>query len=158
MKFRSRSDYSGFEKVILTFPQTEPKYKIDVDKETGREIVVRAGETNVYIQKQEAVKDVLLYNLIDTYTRTGDASIFGENLGGFIDVVNLPKSLLEAENVRVQAKQLFDRLPFEQRNVYGNDVFVFLKDVNDKLKAKAAAPVQTRAEAIDKEVNATNGE
>lgn len=123
----------------------QPKYVYSVDKETGRKTVVLAGHTNLEEQMQAALPDTLIYNVIDKIQRSGDMSLLGENIGGFIDVTDMPKNLLEAQAVRLQTEHLFASLPAEERSKYNNDVFTFVKSVNDKLKAKA---VSARSAAI----------
>ncbi len=153
MKFATRSDmFLGYEPKPVTFPKTAPTYALSIDKETGREIVIQSGDTNVYLQKQEALSDTLIYNLIDRIERTGDYSLLGENLGGFIDVTEMPRNLLEASVVRAQCDQLFAALPAQERAKYDNDVNVFVKSVHDKLRAKVqtarpAAPAPAPAAA-----------
>lgn len=157
MKFATRSDmFLGYEPKPVSFPKTAPTYALSVDKDTGREIVVLSGETNVYLQKQEALSETLIYNLIDRIEKTGDYSLLGENLGGFIDVTDMPRNLLEASVVRAQCDQLFASLPSEERAKYGNDVNVFVKSVHDKLRAKVqsqragtAAPAPAPAAASE---------
>ena len=150
MDFATRSNMKqGYDPIKVDFPKCLPKYGYEIDAETGEKVVAVVGHTNVYAQKQEAVKDTYIYNMIDRINRTGDFSLLGENLGGFIDVTNMPKNLMEAENVRVKARQIFDSLPMEKRSDYGNDFNLFLKDVNVKLSQKA--PSVSKAPAVSRQ-------
>ena len=151
MKFRTRSDTSGYTPEVRDFPEIMPEYALRINPETGKREVYMKGKTNVYQQKQAALPDTLIYNLIDRIERTGDFSLLGENLGGFIDVTNMPRNLMEAENVRLQAQQLYNSLPLEERNKYGNDFSKFLMDVNEKLRTKEVAAAAAKRDEVVKE-------
>lgn len=156
MIFRSRSNYSGWEREDRTFPQVEPTYAYDFDKTSGRKVLVKTGETNVYIPKQEAVQDTLVYNLIDQVQRTGNTELLGHSVDGFIDAIGLPKNLMEAENIRIKAETLFNSLPLDVRKQYGSDYGAFLKDMNHKLTEKqqtAASAAREAAKAQEVENN-----
>lgn len=148
MKFASRSDmYYGFEPKPREYPVIAPRYAYDVDKETGKKVVVKQKTgTNFYQQIQESKEDTLIYNVIDRINRTGDYSLLCENMGGFFDATVLPKDLLAAKKVELQAKQFFEALPSDVRSKeYGNDFDVFIKTLNSKLKNKE---IKSRAEIL----------
>lgn len=148
MKFASRSDmYAGYEPKPRQFPVVAPTYAYDIDRETGKKVVVKQKTgTNFYQQIQESKEDTLIYNVIDRINRTGDYSLLGENMGGFFDATVLPKDLLAAKKVELQAKQFFDALPSDVRSKeYGNDFDTFIKTLNTKLKNKE---IKTRAEIL----------
>ena len=138
MEFRSRSNFFS-PRPKIKYPMTAPTYGWDFDKDTGHKRVIVTGSTNVFQLTQEALPDTLVYNLIDRINKTGDYSILGENLGGFIDVTAMPSNLLEASIVRAKTEQLFAALPSEERAKYGNDINVFVKEVNDKIRNHALA-------------------
>lgn len=137
MKIRKRFDRGYDRPAAIEYPTTRPVFQ-EVVKKDGSIVVEQVGEENVYQATQEAVKDTLIYNLIDQYERTLDSSLFGTpSIGGFIDVTSMPKDLMQAENIRAQAKQLFDSLPADARKKFGNDFSTFLVDINTKLKEKS---------------------
>lgn len=139
MKIRKRFDRSYDRPAPVEYPTTRPVFQ-EVVKKDGSISIEKVGEENFFQATQEAVKDTLIYNLIDQYERTLDGSIFGTpSVGGFIDTTSMPKDLMQAENVRAQAKQLFESLPADARKKYGNDFTTFLVDINAKLKDKSAA-------------------
>lgn len=158
MKFRTRSDFSYEHPKPVVYPKTRPIFRESLD-EFGRTVVKQDGETNFYAMIQEAAQDTLIYNLIDQYERSLDPTIFGSpSVGGFIDCMSMPRDLMEAENVRSQAKQLFAALPAEERKKYGNDFTTFLSDVNAKLAAKVVEAAQvTRQQVKDGVAPAVEG-
>lgn len=149
MFFRNRSDLSGYKPLERSYPLVMPEFGIRVNPETSKREVYKKGDTNVYAQKQEALQDTLIYNLIDRVMRTGDKSLLGENLGGFIDVVGMPKNLMEAENIRLQSEQLFNSLPIEERRRYNNDISEFLLDVNKRLMQKTTKQAAAQRDNVN---------
>lgn len=148
MKFRTRSDTSRVVPAPVSYPKTRPTYGYTVDKD-GKERVVQTGSTAFYEQTQEATQDTLIYNLIDQYERSGNAAIFGSpSIGGFIDTLSMPRDLMEAENIRARARELFEALPLDERKKYGQDFGAFLSDVNQKIVAAQAAAAQTERAAV----------
>ena len=142
MKFRTRSNTAYDKPKPIEFPHVRPTYRRVVGKD-GQETVKLVGESNFYEQIQEAAPDTLIYNLIDQYNRTGNGSIFGNpSIGGFIDATTMPRDLMEAENIRVEARQLFDALPLEERKKYGQNFGLFLADVNTQIAAKTVQAAQ----------------
>ena len=139
MRFRTRlNDGESSAPRPISYPKTRPVLQLVADK-NGKRSVKKVGETNFYQQTQEAKADTLIYNLIDQYQRNGDASIFGEpSIGGLIDTVGMPTTLMEAENIRLQAKTVFDNLSIEERNKYGQDFTKFLADVDNRIAKRAA--------------------
>ena len=138
---------------VRSYPKTMPKYGYDVDKETGEKIVVKQGETNVFLQTQEARADTLIYNIIDKINRTGDMSLLGNSVEGFIDVTSMPKTFLEAQVMRVKAEQFFDRLPIEEKAKFQNNVSVFIKSVNEGFNARVPDVGKMRDEVKKEENN-----
>lgn len=129
------------------FPKCANKYGVEFDKDTGREKVVIVGQTDVYAARQEALQDTLIYNIIDKVSRTGDFSLLGENMSGFIDTLDAPRDFMSACCVRSKVEQTFAALPYEERAKYNNDIYTFTKAVSDKLKERSLS--KGRAEILN---------
>lgn len=133
------------------FPQVVSKYGYDVDKETGEKVVVKQGETNIFLQTQEALSETLVYNVIDRLNRTGDMSLLGNSVEGFIDVTSMPKTYLEAQVMRVKAEQFFDTLPIEEKRKFNNSAAQFIQAVNHGYGNKQPSVEKMRDEITNKE-------
>lgn len=132
-----------------SFPKIQRSYTYDVDKDTGKRIVVINDETNVFLQKQEAYASTKIYNLIDRIERTGDLSLLGNAVDSYFDATLMPKDMMEAKILQCQVENLFRNLPIEEKKKYDNDIANFYKKVNDQLHANAKAAVEkARAAAI----------
>lgn len=151
MKFRSAYD-CPFERVPKSYPKFAPEYRMELNQETGLQELVEVGQTNLYAIKREAAKDCNIYNQIDRFNRTGDASFLGQTVDGFIDTLQMPKSLMEIENVRAKSSQLWSAAPREIREQYGNNIGLFLKDVDKKLSERAQAKQAAQRAAAKGEV------
>lgn len=151
MKFRSAYD-CPFETVPKSYPLYAPEYRMELNQDTGLQELVEVGKINLYALKQEASKDCNIYNQIDRFNRTGDASFFGKTMEGFIDTLQMPKSLMEMENVRAKSSQLWSAAPREIREKYGNNIELFLKDVDKKLIERAQVKQAAQRAAAKGEV------
>ena len=133
MKFRTLTDRGTYKKRPRVYSEVLPSYTYDVDKDTGKKIVVRNGEQNVYAMKQEALKSTQIYSLIDRIERTGDMSLLGQAIEGQFDSTVLPKDLMEAKILQCKVENLYRALPVEEKAKYDNDISKFYKSVNDKI-------------------------
>ena len=132
-----------------SYTVVEPQYCYEIDKETGKKVVVKNGETNFYAQKQEAYQSTKIYNIIDRVERTGDMSLLGEAVESYFDATTMPKNMMEAKIVQCEVENVFRALPVEEKAKYDNDISKFYKTVNDRLHANAkAAAEKARAAAI----------
>lgn len=139
MKFRTAFDGVKYQpENPRHYSKTEPQYRMELNPDSGLKELVEVGQVNVYAIKQEAAKDCNIYNQIDRFNRTGDASFLGQTVDGFIDTLQMPKSLMEIENVRAKASQLWAAAPRQIREQYGSNIEKFLKDVDKKLADRAA--------------------
>lgn len=136
------------------FPKVIPKFGYDVDPESGEKIVVKQGETNFYLQTQEALPETLVYNVIDRLNRTGDMSLLGNSVEGFIDVTAMPKTYLEAQVMRVKAEQFFDQLPIEEKKKFNNSAAQFIQAVNQGFGNPKPSVDEMRKSITEKEKEA----
>lgn len=146
--FRTLTNRGNFVRRKRHFPKFQPTYCYDVDKDTGKKVVVQNGKTNVFQQKQEALPMTQVYNLIDRIERTGDMSLLGEAVEGYFDATFLPRDMMEAKVIQCRVENLYRNLPIEEKKKYDNDISVFYKKVNEKLheNAKKAAEAARAAD------------
>lgn len=148
--FRTAYIHGARVREVRQFPKFERQYCYDVDKDTGKKIVVVSGQSNVFLQKQEAESSTKLYNLIDRVQRTGDMSLLGQAVEGYFDATSLPRDLMQAKQIELKALNLYRALPVEEKAKYNNDFNTFVEKVNAALHenaAKAAAAAREAAKA-----------
>lgn len=152
MKFRTAYSEKDRDFSIGDFPVTLPEYRMEFNQDTGSEELVPVGHVNFVAKIQEAAKDCNIYNQIDRYNRSGDASFLGETVDGFIDTLSMPRSLMDVENIRSKSRQLWNVAPLEIRSKYGNDISRFMKDVDAKLKQRSISKLEKQRSAVKGEV------
>lgn len=108
--------------------------KIDYIRETksdGTCFLKKTGTTNLKFLIQESSKGHLLCDLIKR-ARIGDTSaIPAVDPSAFGDCTNIPQDLMAAQNLQVKVNTLFDSLPADTRDKFGNNPYKFLKAVSD---------------------------
>lgn len=106
-------------------PSTEPAptgskyekvYEITIDLK-GHKVLAESGETNIYDIIQESLEQSKIENIIRRATE-GDANALQTMNGQFIDTTDVPKTLAEAQNFVIKAKNEFDQLPISIRKEF----------------------------------------
>lgn len=125
--FRNRSNYP----VGLDTPTGdgyETKFEFEFN-ENGEKVLVAKGVINVYERIQSHKDSVSLDKMIERFTLTGDYSHLVNKEGNYLNILNAPKSLMEAQNTILKATSLFDELPVNIKEVYSNNFSVFLNSL-----------------------------
>lgn len=113
--------------------------------------LVPSGKENVYQSIQLAAKGNLPLDLIRRAER-GDITAIPPPISsdGVVDLLNAPTSLMDAQNTLLHARSIFDSLPLEVRNKYGNNFNTFLSAVDDgSYLSDAVGEAKARQEALD---------
>lgn len=125
--FRSRVNYP----VGLDTPTGngyETKFEFEFN-ENGEKVLVANGVINVYERIQSHKDSVSLDKMIERFTLTGDYSHLVNKEGNYLNILNAPKSLMEAQNTILKASSLFDNLPANIKEIYSNNFSVFLNSL-----------------------------
>lgn len=128
MKYRRQDDE------LIIYPASpcgkwdEPDYQPGVD-ENGSEIPVADGVIHRHALIQSAAVGTTLPELVARASR-GDLNavpLYDESkLDALTDVTSQPASLMEAQNRIIQAKNIFAKLPADQKQFYNQDPSQFL--------------------------------
>lgn len=116
-------------------------YSLVVDKNTGAQELKKTGKTNIYDFIQSSLAETLIYNVIERYN-SGDITALDKVRGFYGDVINMPKTLAEAQQIMINAEKLFKSLPLETRAKYNHDVGQFLSNVEKEAKQAEAKRLQ----------------
>lgn len=119
----------------------KPEYMEKID-ENGKTVVYESGKTSLYDQIQAALPATQIYNILERYTQTGDASILTSKMGVYDDITNAPKDLAEAHRRIKDIENNFDKLPLEIRKEFNNSANEFI--------AKMATGDKDSYQAIEK--------
>lgn len=118
-------------------------------------ILKKTGTKNIKFLVQESAKGHLLCDLIKR-ARVGDVNaITPVDSSMFGDSSNMPSDLLSAANLSLKVNQLFDSLPLDVRNRYGNNSYNFMKAVSENSQdlANMVAASQIHADKVQKDSN-----
>lgn len=90
--------------------------------------LMQTGVTNLFDFVQASKEDTLIYNLIDRFTR-GDINALNQRVGQYLDVVGLPSTLAEAQQLMIDVQTKFDRLSADVKAKFDNSVSVYVNSV-----------------------------
>lgn len=91
----------------------------------GKKELVHIGDTNIYDKIQEGREDTLIQNIL-VHLANGDLSVLRQQKPQYIDSTTLPKTLMEANNIVIKAKQEFEKMPKEVKEKFDNDAELYV--------------------------------
>lgn len=94
----------------------------------GVESLVQIGEDDTFAFIQAGLEDTLIYNILDRY-KYGEVDVIARRQGFYADVVGMPKTLSEAQNLLKNISNNFDKLPDQVKSKVGGDVNEFILQV-----------------------------
>ena len=118
--------YYGDEFEQFTEPgnRYEEEYQLYYD-ENGSEALKVVGQKDNVAEINSHAAEVDIDLIFEQFTN-GDYSALEKRKGFYGDVTNMPENFAEAMNINLRGKQLFDDLPREAREVYGNNYLEFI--------------------------------
>lgn len=117
----------------------ENVYQEEIDKKSGKKILVKTGETCVYDMIQEDLEASKIENIIHKLAM-GDLSVLKEAKLTYADADDFPKTLMEAQNIVVKAKSEFDKFPEEVRKEFNNSPEQYVSEMGTDEFIKKMAP------------------
>lgn len=107
-----------------------------VDK---RKALVKVGETNVYEQIQADLESTKIENILHA-AAMGDLNALQQREAVYIDATTLPKNLMESQNIVLKAKQQFEKMPAEVRELFHNSAEEYVSEMGSKEFLEKMAP------------------
>lgn len=100
------------------------EYQLVIDDD-GHEKLKPNGMTNLHdeIQSHRASVDINL--IIERFTAGDDSALNAMN-GFYADITELPKDLMNLMNMNLEGERLFNQMPTEVKDVFGNSYLQFL--------------------------------
>lgn len=125
---------------------TTPTYEERLDNGVHR--LIKVGVTNLFDFVQASKEETLVYNILDRFAK-GDPTALMAKRGQFLDVVGMPSTLAEAQQLMINATEKFNSLPADVRAKFDNDVHKYvnqvanasLDDLKEMFGEKSPAPV-----------------
>lgn len=149
-------------KVLNQFERTDKKYTCptgtECDKtyemtinENGEKKLKQKGYTNRYEKVQSHAEECKIENILAR--ATVDPSVLNARTGQYIDTVDMPKSLAEAQMLMQKVENEFNSLPVEVRKEFNNSAEEYIAAYGGKKWAEALGLVGLVKEAHEE--NAT---
>lgn len=127
MEFFSRSNKPPRHE--QSFSEYEPVYKMFIDK-NGKEEIKQVGQTNIYEKIQQYKDECDIYKILERYEH-GDINAINKVAGTYADIRNSPKTLAEAQQIIIDAKNDFENLPKELKKEFNNNANEFIAKISD---------------------------
>lgn len=109
----------------------------------GKRVISVASESSLIDKVKEAFPDTLIYNILARHER-GDITALNKVQGQYMDVVGMPSTLAQAQQMLIDIRNDFDQLPQDVRKHFNNSVDEFIESVST---GKAAEFFQAQAAA-----------
>lgn len=129
-----------------------PIYSYRIDKKTGKKILEKTGETNLYEKIQASHEGTKLENIIKKVTVTGDLTPLNIREGTYIDISDVPTNLIEIQNTMLKAKDQFYQLDAETRAKFDNSVEKYISTYGSEEWMKNLNLLEEIKEEIKEEV------
>lgn len=123
-------------------------YQEEIDKETGKKHLVKSGETNIYAMIQEDLEASKIENILQRVAM-GDINALNQRETLYVDSTNMPKTLMEAQNIVLKAKQEFEKMPLEVRKEFDNSAEKYISEMGTKEFNEKMAPYNKRIAEIE---------
>lgn len=117
----------------------ENTYQEEIDKKTGKKILVKTGKTCVYDMIQADLESSKIENIIHKLAM-GDLSVLKQAELTYADADDFPKNLMEAQNIVVKAKAEFDKFPPEVKKEFNNSPEQYVSEMGTDLFMKKMSP------------------
>lgn len=117
----------------------ENTYQEEIDKKSGRKVLVKTGQTCVYDMIQEDLEASKIENIIHKLAM-GDYSVLQEAKLTYVDADDYPKTLMEAQNIVVKAKQEFEKFPPEVKKEFNNSAEQYVSEMGSEEFIKKMSP------------------
>lgn len=113
--------YSHFNRTPRIYTESG-KQEIEVYQEEikkGRKQLTQTGWHNVYEEIQLDLESSKIENILHQVAM-GDLSALKAREATYVDTTNMPKTLMEAQNLVIRLKDEFDKMPIEVKKEFGN--------------------------------------
>lgn len=141
---------------VATGTEFDTTYHVDIDKH-GHKKLIADGKTNRYLKIQSYAEECKIENILARCAV--DPNALNQRVGQYVDMVNAPKTLAEAQNIIIKVKQEFEGLTADEREKFGNSVerYVALYGTDQWAKSlgykkeEAAEAITEKAEEVKTE-------
>lgn len=123
-------------------------FQEEFDK-SGKKELVMIGKTNIYDKIQEGKENTEIAHILERIA-LGDLSVLRSQEPQYIDATTLPKTLMEANNIVLKARQEFEKMPKEVREKFDYSADEYVNTMGTKEWLDKMAPYNDKAAEIKK--------
>lgn len=113
MKFRSAYDH-GVRQQRTPSCNIQHEYLEQFD-DKGRPYLVESGSYNMADLVQAGFESSLIYNILDRYNAGDESAIPSADKGAYVDLVGMPRDLVEAGELSARIKRTYSELSSDVR-------------------------------------------
>ena len=113
----------------------------------GKKTLVKTGEVDIYAMIQEDLEGTKIENILHAVAM-GDLSALQQRETIYADATNMPKTLMEAQNLVLKMKNEFEKMPLEVRKLFDNSPEKYVDEMGTELFQEKMAPYNEKIKAI----------
>ena len=122
-------------------------YQEEISK-NGRKHLVKTGETCVYDRIQQDLEGSKIETILHQVAM-GDLSVLNQRETMYVDATNMPKNLMEAQNIVIKAKAEFEQFPKEVREIFHNSPEEYVSEMGTQEFLDKMSPYNERIKSIN---------
>lgn len=122
-------------------------YQEEISK-SGRKHLVKTGETCVYDRIQADLESSKIETILHQVAM-GDLSVLNQRETMYVDATNMPKNLMEAQNIVIKAKAEFEQFPKEVREIFHNSPEEYVSEMGTQEFLNKMSPYNKKLAAIN---------
>lgn len=122
-------------------------YQEKYNKEGELELVV-TGKTNVYEMIQSNVESTKIENLLHAVAM-GDINAMKQRDATYMDATNMPRDLMEMQNLVIKAKREFEEYPAEVKELFNNSADQYVMSMGTDEFFEKMSPYNNKIKAIE---------
>lgn len=123
-------------------------FQEEIQKDGTIELIC-TGKKNIYDIIQEDKESTKIENILKA-TAMGDYSMLRMQDPVYIDATTFPKNLMECQNIVLKAKQEFENMPKEVRELFNNNPEAYVSEMGTKEFFEKMTPYNNKIAEIEK--------
>lgn len=124
-------------------------FQEEINKETGKKTLICIGQKNIYDMIQADLESTKIENILAAVAM-GDLSVLKQQEPIYIDATTMPKNLMESQNIVLKAKQEFEKMPIEVKELFDNSAEKYVSEMGTKNFFEKMSPYNKKIAEIEK--------
>lgn len=124
-------------------------FQEEINNETKEIELVCIGKKNVYEMIQQDLEATKIENILAAVAM-GDLSVLRNQEPVYVDATTMPKNLMEANNIVIKAKQEFEKMPIEVKELFNNSADLYVNEMGSPEFFEKMSPYNKKIADIEK--------